>query len=721
MTVKTPKAVASIALGDDGSVRDVESWSIRRELTGGGLPAQARGASGFSAASGSIDVRMEDSSTPWRAHLKPGGVASIDAAADHADGLSRVGLLQVREISADGALTRRRHISLEERLDGLRRPLTFVQQVFPQWQAPLGVLATDAAWVIDQAARAGGYFATPPPVASCVGSVPMMGSLVPEVGTALGFNSSAETGWVTLNGRIAAGGGLYPPNPEVALTRPLDLNQTVFGILDVSQAYASVYLRTPGILQATASSGQLQISGFGTTASIPHPAPAPPPGGWARVQFEFRFSGVTTSTFTGFGARVRYSVTGPWSGWVDVSGAALPLGSEPWSAGGYAGAPVSGFQIHTADDPVAWRAPNAKIAASGVMLDVITTSSSSSGWHVAQDVAAATMGAVWIDEDGVFTYRNRDPLRGSATPAETIIARDSLADVPWSISRDDVADRIEVTYEPMTIQTSGDYGTKVWESPKIISLRPGHLVQHVVLDGAATTLDPAPRQSSTYPSDMGSPASFTHTVFDVNTAADGTGTRIFGAVDVETEMIGPSTLKVSVHNRHSGRIWLVTPAGDPALIVRAGVVATPAGRVTIGSGLPRNAAANPLTVDLGAFVQRDLDAQSILAWLESVTANPLPVLRDVRVLPNPARRLGDVAILRDDITGISAKVLVSGKVDSMSAGALEQYLTLTVLDVIFDDLDRAFQLLTFDQLDVLFAGMEFDDIDTYMSGLGGTL
>ena len=116
-----------------------------------------------------------------------------------------------------------------------------------------------------------------------------------------------------------------------------------------------------------------------------------------------------------------------------------------------------------------------------------------------------------------------------------------------------------------------------------------------------------------------------------------------------------------------------------------------------------------------------------LAWLQSMTTTPQPVLDDVEVTQvDTGIRLGDVRKLLDpSYTGIAAKVLVAGTHLSAEPGSLAQRLRLVVLLPMFNDLDRALASLgiaTFDQLDTYLVAQgitTFDALDAWLLSLGG--
>lgn len=742
MSVKTPRDEVSVDLldGTGTAMMAVESWSLTRDLTGGGLPAQARAASGFASASGRVDVVLDETATPWRRRISPGGSATITAAADATDTLSPVAAMEVREIEASGALTPGRTLVLGEKLGGMRRSVSIPTVLYTIFGEGNVLAQVEAGWAIDQAARAGGYYSTPPPGAGCLASLPLCGSIVPEVGTPdiYGDRAVPAHSWVDTGGGEMALSG----SAQVMFPAAHDIKTPLYVSWDTSRDPASspgnsapavslIAGRTSWPWQldmAWRTDDALAITVWGEGTGGPRnyvfgsiPLGKSPGLRYARVEVRVEWLGVNAAGTAYDTLRLQARIgPGSWSTPVDL---VVPVDktvpADGWRlnanrpqaalAGG-----VSGLQAHTSPSAAVWSSPRTtRIAPTGVLLNYVISQTSRSGWDLVQDVSRATLGATWIDENGVLTYRDRAPLRGATTPVERIVAAQSLADVPWSISTDDVADRIEVSFQPVTIETTTAYTLTVWSADKVIGLDPNRVkVMYVDLDGAAADLSwivaPVidPRRD--------------YTVFSVNTSPDGSGTLYRGdMVNITTELITPSRLKITMLNAYSQPLWLVDNAGKPYFIVRSRLLVTPQETATYSSGKTEAQSANPLVVNLGSWVQRPSDALDVLTWLEGVTANPLPVLRDVRVLPNPARRLGDVAVLVDPLTGISSKVLVTGKTDSMSGGALTQTLTLTVLDTIFDDLDRVWAGMTFDQLDVLLTGKTFDDLDAYLFTIGG--
>src|SRR5690606_6489320 len=111
----------------------------------------------------------------------------------------------------------------------------------------------------------------------------------------------------------------------------------------------------------------------------------------------------------------------------------------------------------------------------------------------------ATLGAAWIDEEGRLIYRNRDQLRGGE-PQYTIQALDHLEDVPWSISTDEVADRVEFTYRPPTVAIEPNDTLTVWQSTETVRVAAGATIRlDRDIDGAASGPAPWYRVEDTSP------------------------------------------------------------------------------------------------------------------------------------------------------------------------------------------------------------------------------
>src|SRR5690606_8844666 len=244
------------------------------------------------------------------------------------------------------------------------------------------------------------------------------------------------------------------------------------------------------------------------------------------------------------------------------------------------GATVGAVQIHStglADPPdypdSSWLdTRTALIAPANSPLDAIAEPTSGDAWDVIQQVAAATLGACWIDEEGRLVYRNRDQLRGGV-PQYTIQALDHLEDLPWSISTDEVADRVEFTYRPPTVAIEPNDTLTVWQSTETVRVAAGATVNLVRdIDGAAS--GPAPwfrhEDVGTYPlTRMSRYAAWTAPPGESGSAPPDT------ALVVSSEMLTPTRIRITIRNTTGAAIWLYE------LIARARIHVQPGADITI--------------------------------------------------------------------------------------------------------------------------------------------
>jgi len=678
--VTHPRSKVTLDMGDGTPVVvDASSWSVQRALSGTNIPGQVRAASGVGTTDGSVAFAVDDNRTPWQAGpFLPGGKAAIDAAADADLPLSPIARLLVSELGLPGALTPERNATLTEDLGALRGqrvvlPVTLGLDTIVIGESQL----LDAAYLIDAAARAGGRYQTPPPTANTLVSVPGNGSVQPDKGT-LDWRSGAPlsspfTFVTTSDGRTAMAGGVaYYTVPTITLAAGLSLYVYYTAVGGASFVLRLAQYGIAGTLTLSAAGARL---GASATATMPEP----PVDGRCEVQIQYVSTSVTQ-------IRVRAADGGPWSAWVqanlgftgNLSDYSIDLMTINAASNGTSAA--IGVQLNAAEDPVAWTAPTARIAATGSLLTAVLPGDPQVAWSLIGDVASSTFGAVWIDEAGVLRFVPKESLRGMTARGADIIAETDLADLSAYIGLDDVADRVEVSYQPPDVQTSTTGSITVWEATDAVQVGAGKTVTiYADLDGAADDLAPWLPLWTT------SPAVTQQSRWAAATSRDGGGTQPADtALSVSSTLVSPNRVRIQITNTTGSTLWTVDGNGNPTLTLRANVYATAGEAITISTGAPADTAVNPLSVDLGSWVQDADVAQSLLEWLDSMTSTPLPTLSDVQVVPDPTIRQGDVRVLRDpDHTGLVSKVLVAG-VDIEYSGTelLSQTLKLVVLGVL---------------------------------------
>ena len=690
-----PDALVTADLGEGVGVQPVVDWSVSRQMSGGGLPGQARGASGMSVGSGSVTVDSPAGRSPWTpGPIRPGGRVALDARADTLAPMSPVARMVARDVSGT-ASSRSLSVTIQDDIEALKAPQSFM--VPPEFVgAPL-----DAAGVIAVLAARAGYHVVPPPVASALVAFPLVGTPMPTLGLRGNVTRGENLRYL---GDFDGLGVIGPPAPVYGFTsvelratqaQQVPLSQPVFATVDFG---VSIYVEgdtsggshtwltvRPGGLRVTANAFQFFIAVQGVTggwANIPRPSSLAQ--GWYRVQYQTEWVGPFSGTVaSGARARARFGASGAWSAWATVSGS-FDTAAPGWQGVGVSlgvGA-IRGYQTHTDDDPAVWMTPTAYVEPSGSILAAALPAPAQSAWETMQEIARSTLGWVGINPDGMLVYRRRDSLRSRAS-VETIISEVSLEDVPWRISSDDVADRVEVTYRPPTVLTAaGSAGPAhtMWESTELIGIPPGRpAVIDAQIQGAIGRPSPRwlPVWDATWPG-----AEWSR--WNAFPSPDGSDTTQppDNALAFDTQMLSSDRVRITITNRMTYPLWVTQ------LTLRAETAARAGEPLTVSRGAPSDVARSPLTYDLGTWVQDDATAREILDWLTGTTSEPLPTLERVRVVPDAARQLGQIVKVEDRTTSLVAKALITGISMAGSDGSLTQHLDLAILWVTEEDVMR---------------------------------
>lgn len=351
-----------------------------------------------------------------------------------------------------------------------------------------------------------------------------------------------------------------------------------------------------------------------------------------------------------------------------------------------------------------------------------------SAWAVAQKIAEATMGAVWITPAGVFTYRNRESLRGVGGYAETIEALDSLESLEWTVDPADTADRVELNYTPTEFLRAPNSIT-LWEATEPIRVFGGQTITiKAPISGTTDRLAafiPAWETSipgaSNYPE--GQMSRWAASASQLGGGEKPSDT----AIRVSARMSRPSEVRIDITNTTGSPLWLVDGTGSPLLILRTSLLVQPGETATVDGGRVEGESVSELSVDAQGWIQDADTAQQMHSWLTSQTVRARASLPGVRVKPDLAREIGDIIRITDGHSGLRSKAIISGISLTGSDAGYQQTLDLSLLDVVFDDLDRWLAenaISTFTQLDTWLAANDintFAQLDEWAIDFGGTL
>lgn len=711
------------------------SWSVDRTLTGGGLPGSARGASGGSIAQAEAQIPQPAAAplSPFgegARQVNPGGLARLSAVSS---GVSiPLGKFQVRDVS--GASTQGfLGVELEEASQALKR------KFFYPWRYDAVANTMDAAHVIDVACTGCGYLTDRAPLPGAdrrvLVDLPLAGRATAGKGGTMAAPTPVQ--WSSVDGRMGMSGGrvIITPSGNKKGSAFEDTARNVALFVEVAADGGSVHIVNPdtgdGVrVKFDLKAKQLRLRQVGPTNAAIGDFPFTTGSGAYMLH-------LSRATDTGQILTVRVRQSGSQT--FETLGTVTTTGLPAWTRNDhyhvghfdavYASTPggwLRGFQAYwnLTDWDVLAALPipevTAKVEASGSLITgVFLTDTAQTAWQIIQDLAKSTMGAAWMNEAGQIIYRNRQNLR-TGTPVETIISEERLDSLAWTMSIEDVADRVALTYTPSLTAVNDFEKITLWESTDTISVPP-FTTFGLEIDITGTTDRLAnfiPLWDTTTAGDDGSRMSR----WAAATSADGAGERPSSdSLTVEATLVGLSKVKINVRNNTGDTLYLVDGNGNPCLILRTSLQVQPGEVQTITSGASEANALTPFDFDCGQWVQDAATAQEMLDWLTSQTQIAQPVIKDVNIVPDLARQLGDIVVITDEVTGLRSKALLTSTGISGDSSVLSQTVTAALLADVFRDFDawaRAEGIDTFDDLDLRLAELgidTFDDFDRWAS------
>lgn len=638
------------------------SWNINRDLTGGFLPGQVRAASGFSVATADVAIPQPAVPlSPWGAQLSPGGRAELYASHDGANGSTALPLGKFRVDPISGASSDASlNLELIEDSGRLKRPVA-IKWAYTSSDADK--YSMDASWVLDQIARAGGYYTTPRPGPVTVLSMPLVGGPACDRGST---STATIDGYREVDHLIGLTGISSVAARQSGTGVDGDFTLTVQvagsgGVIQMGDALLNITPSQVIIREGSTTRGTISIGGTDVT----------------RIQLRI------VKTSGGFNVQARTSETS-WPAATSIS----ITGDTPWSDDDITVSTLSstGFiravRLDNNPDAVVWAAPTATIDLSGSPIRGVFGMEKQPGWDLAQNIATSTLGGLWISENGIFTYRSRHTLRGIDDPVETVEALDKIENLTWRVDPADIADRVQVTYTPSEVRRSNDAIT-LWEATNIIVVRQ-FSSQHLYFNIEGTT----DRISAFVPIWDESTTDTRFSRYAASTSREAGGAQPApGALVFSTKMVSPSRVRLTIRNTTSSPLWMVDGNGDPLLIVRTSLQVAPGEPVTVEQGADEDDAIAPLSIDCGSAVQDHATAVELCAWLEGQTRVALPTIEQVRVKPDLRRQIGDIIQLTDGLTSLSTKAIITGINISGGPDGYTQIMNLSMLTTTFQDMD----------------------------------
>ncbi|MGH3657080.1 MAG: hypothetical protein ACRDUA_10490, partial [Micromonosporaceae bacterium] len=430
LTVVEPTATVTTDVGDGEQAytgKRILSWSVTREITTD-LPDQVQGVTGESVASatatlvGPDPVTETSQWTPWSGRnlvvRRTGRPVSITAGFGGAEVPVFTGGTIVAATA--GATKAELALQCDDPAAGLRMltslpPLHRMMYAEHPDIAPVELYpGMSGNWAMDQILRGAGWYATPAPLTNVMVSVPLQGSLWPETGQMVRTTSAAEdpsfmpiawdgghmqawTGPTQFEARWAPDGGVGIDEVHIS-----GWSGAGTGTAEI-RAYAGdgpEVLSGPYI-ELVFTATQVTIRRFFDAGSQPTTVYTRTAG-----PFDFRLQRLSSTslriTWTDLAGTQTNDVTvnAAWVGpvamiFARVASAASLAGLQVAARTGVAGTPAV-THIPTVDvDPT---------------LGIIETTpgvEQQEQWQTLRDIAAAELGACWVDELGRFVFRNR--------------------------------------------------------------------------------------------------------------------------------------------------------------------------------------------------------------------------------------------------------------------------------------------------------------------------
>lgn len=732
----------------------VTSWTVERELVASTIPGNIRQRNGLSIGAASVTVQPAARSTPWSTaaatRVSTGVSASLYAQDPVDNSILPLGAWVTDETDGTLSSTEVSIDLLEAQYLGRQKP-----QALEYYTSPIldPLAPIDPAWVLGRLLDQAGFPPVPPPVPSALVAAPLHGGLgiLPTAAYPVSPYSSGGTasGWQVLNGDTAVGAA---PNSSLLLIsdgqigpRPIrdQLAQNSSGVVFTLNVVGTTYLldfaqgwivrvvndhatNTYTVAVSNNLGAVTDVKTFVGKKSATWPnriqvqlvrtLTPDTAGTWTQVQARARsgpgFAWSTASTHT-----ATYTALGDWleqiyvaAGITDpIPGTGIPT---PMPFGQFAALQVTPFAA--ADDLALWSAPKAALKPLGADVGVPIVPPEMDAWTAVQDLSSAYCAATVVGLDGIAKVLTRDDLAGVGAAGVTTDIGAEWADLPWSLDPEDSADRIEVTYYPPSI-TKVPTGTstlaaEVWRAAEVIAVPAGQTITiPAVFENRAalnlftwfvipTAADPLWSQRSTIiafdnPNGTGSPLS---------------GTQFLAnAVQVST-----TTATVKVRNLTNAPMYLVDGNGEPALILRAGQVASYETPALVERGASAEAAERPFAVDLSTWVQSQAEAVRIADYLWGrLSGGGLWKVSGVQCRLDWGHDLARVLRGQHPVTGLDTKVLTAKVAYSGEPGEVTQSLDLVVLPPTWADFDSRWLGKTWANFDTAWSGKTWDDFD----------
>lgn len=740
--VVTPTAQVRIS----GKDVEVDSVSLTRALPQV-LPEQVVGGGSINAATGSVEMGPSDTGQQSRPHTAfhgdtpmPGQSVTVDA------GRANIGSSRVftgRVDSSSGKFSSgETQVDLVDEIDRLNRMVQFdpLHTTMPPlndgefyWRQ-IGLCST---YLTDRALRKCDFYATAPMENGCVVSAPLMGSTWPEKGTLVSSQKATGTWYEGPNfGGMPTGVGLWdvkaswlPSDYDKTLRwNPFQITIATTNRISSATAWTKVGVRWPNgdsVYLSISPSRSVKVETVldGVRADQLNIGVQGTPWTVATLRINPVDGLITVRFDTGHVAQGRLGSSAP-DAWAAKSWEAFIESPARY---------LNGFQVSfpgSTEFQAVQHVPNA----------ILTPPTSASGPEIPElyatpavepvpaidllkDQASAELAAMWIDEDGIFRWMNRERLRDQSVK-ETYTSRDSLVDVSWNADTSATRRRVSVKYRDPAAQRAFRYSILAWQGTSFelstgdyheTFIKPEEDEDWIDVNTNLRTLLAGSQPEFNKGRDTW------HGWQNLDSKGDWTTvTGVDATASLRRVVPGVWNYRVKVNSLPSGvdRIKASTREGDnllaapyrgenlPILRCRTKITWADVRTNSVHTG---PSWASDLEHDASWWVQSASEVQHLADEIGEELTKPSPVIRDVEIIADPRLQLGDKITIKDpDITGVTITGVVSEIKQKIETDDHTMDLVLMVTDLHVPTTLGAF--------DTEWSGKSLRELDAYWSG-----
>lgn len=680
----------------NGFQRDVISWSIDREISGG-LPAQVIAGGGITQATGSIDWGQtydveESGANPWRraASWMPSKGSRVEIFVADQDGVEYKRFHGVID-STTGSVGGGMQSKIIDDYDKLSASVTYgpLMSVMPPRVSGGNYRSTGlvATYYVDMALRNSGFFLTPPQETDCVLHVPCQGGMWPHTGTAHRAQQLTGAGPTPAN-RYRPGGFAVSNFDTMYLpSTPRTASTSVQITMMVTQGHAGF-----AYIEANYTGGRSIRLAVNSKRWVSAQVDGNP-----TVSFTVPEDTIVTLRVSGGVAELRSSKGQHASRPVSFSGGSATV-MENIVAQGDNGSRIAGIQVSHPSASQAFQSlnfkPSANLNTSDVsFMGILRACYALDGVSAADlltEISEALLASMWIDEEGVFQWWPALALRGRSSSG-TLTTLDDILSLDWEDSLLGSRSRVIVRHKVPALKISKFPNVELWvgsggvlESEEVREdfIGPNSDQAWILPDGNPTVLR-LPDEWWKYNRLRGSMAGgyytkdnemYPHTGLSLTVVMETISVTRFKLTQVAGTY--PTDVVLNMETPDSSGLWVQNRNKPLPRIPGYGFVEwAEKDHVQSSAG----GVGPELVHETGIWAASGVVSNQA-AYLSSQTAVPEPVITGLEVVYDNSRKLGDVVVIDSpSLMGVRMSALVVGISEAAGNDGFTQSLSVRII------------------------------------------